>query len=219
MENTPITYLLIIVNGIFTFIGFSNPGFYSKFLFHTGSIRYQNEYHRLLTSGFLHADWSHLLFNMFSLFYFCRVSESLLGSASTAIIYIGSLVAGNVIAYALHYNNNDYRAVGASGAVSGIIFSGVLLMPNSQIGIIFFPIPMPAWVYALIYVSFSMYGMRFGRDNIGHEAHLGGALGGLLLTAVFLPEIISTEPILFLGLIVPCIAVLVWGATRSNNIS
>jgi len=218
MENISLTILLIVSNGIITLIGFSNPSFYSKLLFHIGSIRHHNEYYRLFTSGFLHADWSHLLFNMFSLFYFCRVSESLLGSTSTALIYGGSLLAGNLITYLLQYNQDEYRAVGASGAVSGVIFSGILLMLNSQIGIMFFPIPMPAWVYALVYVGFSMYGMRFGRDNIGHEAHLGGALGGLLLTAVVLPEIIFIEPLLMLGLTIPCIGVLLWEAIKKNAI-
>jgi membrane associated rhomboid family serine protease len=214
MKEFPITTALIAANCIMTIWGFSNPRLYSQFLFHTGSIRHHKEYYRLVTSGFLHADWAHLLFNMVSLFYFSRESEIMLGSIETVIIYVGSLITGNLVALMLHYGNDNYRAVGASGAVSGIIFSGVLLLPNSKIGMILFPIMMPAWLYALIYIGFSIYGMRSKRDNIGHEAHLGGALGGVLLTVLLLPELIAHEPLLLCALILPCVGVLVWSVLR-----
>ncbi len=218
MDSIAITLLLIAANSIVTFIGFSNQQVYSKLLFHTGSIRHYNEYYRLITSGFLHADWAHLLFNMVSLFSFCRSSEQMLGSVPTLIIYFGSLISGNLVALLIHSNNDDYRAVGASGAVSGIIFSGILLMPDSRIIVPLFPVPMPAWVYALIYIGFSMYGMRSGKDNIGHEAHLGGALGGIILTVAILPEIIAVEPILLAALTIPCIGVLAWETLRRNKV-
>ncbi|MBI3257950.1 MAG: rhomboid family intramembrane serine protease [Ignavibacteriae bacterium] len=214
MDFPPITSLLVVVNGIFTYMGFTNPQVYAKYLFHTGSIRHNNEYYRLVTSGFLHADWAHLLFNMFSLFSFCRVSEGIIGPIPTLIIYIGSLIIGNLITLMVNYRNDDYHAVGASGAVSGMIFSGVLLMPDSRMGLLLFPVMMPAWVFALVYIGFSMYGMKSGRDNIGHEAHLGGALGGVLLTVAIFPEIIAMEPLLFAALVIPCVGVLAWGALR-----
>ncbi len=217
MEFLSVTILLIAVNVVFTFIGFSNSQFYARFLFHIGSIRHHNQYHRLVTSGFLHADWAHLLFNMYSLYLFSRSTEAEIGSIPVIIIYMGSLVIGNLITLMVNYRNDDYHAVGASGAVSGMVFASVLLFPDSRMGLMLFPVMMPAWVFALVYIGFSMFGMRSGKDNIGHEAHLGGALGGVLLTIAIVPDYVNLGPLGIIGIIGLCAGVLGWGALHRRG--
>lgn len=146
----------------------------------------------MLTSAFLHVDIMHLFFNLFTLFSFGRVLETIFvksfgfasGSIYFVLIYFISLLSGSVLTVIFHYKNPGYLAVGASGAVSGIIFSYIIFFPTSTIG--FFFVPMPAFVFALLYVGVSVYGMKTKMGNIGHEAHLGGAVGGVLATLILI---------------------------------
>ncbi len=137
---------------------------------------------------------------------------------STLFIYFGSLIGGNVAAYYSHKDQDDYRAVGASGAVSGIMFSAILLYPEGKIALMLFPIPMPSWVFAIFYIGYSMYGMRASHDNIGHEAHLGGAMSGLLLTLLLLPQLLFLEPLLISALVIPCIGFFVWSLSQKKKL-
>ncbi|MBK9247401.1 MAG: rhomboid family intramembrane serine protease [Ignavibacteria bacterium] len=210
--------LLIGANLIVTVICFSNRALYENLLFSIGHIRHNREYYRFLTSGFLHADWTHLIFNMISLFSFIGICAEVFGTTSTLLIYFGSLVGGNVAAYFSNKEQDDYRAVGASGAVSGIMFSSILLFPEGKIALMLFPIPMPSWVFAIFYIGYSMYGMRASQDNIGHEAHLGGAMTGLLLTLLLLPQLLFLEPLLIAALVIPCIGFFVWSLSQKNKL-
>lgn len=209
--------LLIGINVLVTILCFSNRALYENFLFSIGHIRHYKEYYRFLTSGFIHADWSHLLFNMISLYSFIDVITSIFGPISTIFIYIGSLLGGNIAAFYSHKDNDEYRAVGASGAVSGIMFSSILLYPEGKIMLMLFPVPMPSWVFALFYIGYSIYGMRSRHDNIGHEAHLGGAMSGLLLTLYLAPKLLELQPLLIAALTLPCLGFLVWSFTQKNK--
>lgn len=196
-----LTAAILIGNIVFSYQGFKNLSFQEKFLLHVRSIVVNKEYHRYFTSGFLHADWTHLIFNMMSFWFFANNVGMSFGPFPFMAIYVGSLLVGNLLAVQLNKSNFNYRALGASGAVAGIIFSSILVNPYQTI-LIFF-IPMPAWLFAIGYVLFSIYGIKKQNDRIGHEAHLGGAITGVLLSVLFQPEIMMQHTWLFLALILP----------------
>src|SRR5664279_1898625 len=177
MTNTGIiTLILIIVNIAFSYKGFTNETFFEGYKFEVDRILINKDYKRLVTSGFLHVSWTHLILNMFSLYAFSGSIESDLGGLQFLLIYFVSLVGGNLLCLFIHRNHGDYSAVGASGAVSGIIFASIALYPGMGIGFFGLPFSIPGWLYGILYVLYSIYGIKSGKDNIGHEAHLGGAL-------------------------------------------
>lgn len=160
----------------FSYKGFTDVSFFRKFEFHIGSIR-AGEQIRMISSAFLHADWGHLFFNMLTLYMFAPVIVVYFGSFSFLMIYIGSLLCGSLLTLYFHQNDYNYRAIGASGAVTGIIFSAILLEKGMYIfGFI------PGYIYGFLYLLSSIYGMKSKRDNIGHTAHFGGAIGGYIIT-------------------------------------
>src|SRR5690606_16232497 len=164
-------------------------------------------------SGFLHVDWTHLLFNMFSFYSFSISLERYLGSVEVAVIYFASLFGGDLLAMFIHRNHPNYRAVGASGAVSGIIFAAIAIFPGIQVSIFLIPIGIPGWLFGACYVLYSMYGIRSSAGNIGHEAHLGGALVGLLTAILLVPEVLvgNTLPVVLIGVLcVVFITLVVW---------
>jgi membrane associated rhomboid family serine protease len=138
---------------------------------------------------------------MMSFWFFANSVGMAFGPFPFMAIYVGALLVGNLLAVQLNKSNFNYRALGASGAVAGIIFSSILVNPYQTI-LIFF-IPMPAWMFAIAYVLFSIYGIKKQNDHIGHEAHLGGAITGILLAILFQPELMIEHTWLFLALILP----------------
>jgi membrane associated rhomboid family serine protease len=189
--------IIILANITISIQGFNNPAAFESGTFQVGKVLQGKEYQRLLTSGFLHVSWPHLFFNMLSLYFFAGHIEAYLGPLKFLLIYVGSLLGGNLLALFIHRNDSHYRAVGASGAVSGVIFAAIALFPGMELGLLFIPIPFPAWAFGLGFVLYSIYGIRAQRDNIGHEAHLGGAIVGLLIAVALLPQmlLINTLPI------------------------
>jgi membrane associated rhomboid family serine protease len=197
------TVVLIIANGIFSFRGFSNRLFLDRYLFHVGSILERRQYYRLLTAGFLHANIPHLAFNMLALYSFSQGIGRVVGIIDFVLIYFGSLVAGNLLALQIHRNNSGYRALGASGAVSGVIFSSILMYPHGSIAFIFFPIGIPSWLFGIAFILISIYGIRTGLGNLGHEAHLGGAIAGVLISIILEPGLLAARIWLVLALTAP----------------
>lgn len=206
LMDAKITLLLIIANAIISILGFSNQTFLERYLFNVGDIQRKKQYERLLTSGFLHVDFMHLTFNMFTLYFFGSFLETRiqLPAYQYIIIYFASLLAGNILAYFLNKNKPNYSAVGASGAVSGILFATIAMKPDLTLGI-FFIIPMPAWLYGIGFILFSIYGIKNKSGNIGHEAHLGGALLGVLSMVAFYPELLERNYWVILGTTIPAI--------------
>lgn len=198
-----VTIILIAANVLISYKGFSDPAFFERNLFEVGKVLRNKEYGRLFMSGFLHVDWTHLLFNMFSLYTFSISLERYLGPVSVAIIYFASLFGGDLLALFIHRNHPAYRAVGASGAVSGIIFAAIAIFPGIQVSIFLIPIGIPGWIFGACYVLYSMYGIRSSVGNIGHEAHLGGALVGLLTAIALVPAVLTenTLPVVLIGLL------------------
>ena len=154
----------------------------------------KRQYRRLITSAFVHVGAGHLFFNMITLYFFGRPMESILGSGPFLALYFGSALAAHGLSVALYRNSETYSAVGASGAISGVLFGYCLFAPLQPIYIAFVPIGIPAALFAVGYVAVSMYAMRRSRSEgggIAHEAHLGGALGGLALTIAMKPQAVE----------------------------
>lgn len=198
---------IIVVNILISYKGFNDLSFFRKYEFHIGSIR-TGEQIRLLSSGFLHADMTHLIFNMLTLWFFAPVVISYLGSFSFILVYFGSLIFGSLLTVLFHKNDYGYRAVGASGAVTGVLYSAILLQPDMMLGI-FFIIPMPAYIFGILYLLYSIYGMKAKNDNIGHTAHFGGAVGGYLITLVNEPQLLVDHAFMAVLLAIPIIILFV----------
>jgi membrane associated rhomboid family serine protease len=198
---------IIVVNVLISYKGFNDLTFFRKYEFHVGSIR-SGEQIRMLSSGFLHADMTHLIFNMLTLWFFAPVVISYVGDFSFVLVYFGSLIFGSLLTMVFHKNDYNYRAVGASGAVTGVLYSAILLKPDMMLGI-FFIIPMPAYIFGILYLLYSIYGMKAKNDNIGHTAHFGGAVGGYLITLLMDPSLIVNHTLMVVLLAIPIIILFV----------
>lgn len=202
------TVLLFII-GLTTYKGFTDREYYDRYVFHIDQILIGRQWDRLISSGFLHGSWLHFGFNMIALLAFSWSLEIALGVAKYLVIYAGSLVGGNLLALYIHRFHGDYRAVGASGAISGIIFAAIILFPDIKISLILIPIGIPSWLFGIAFVLISVLGIKSQRDNIGHDAHLGGAIVGVLLTIALHPHVIWTSWWLISLLLLPTTAFLI----------
>ena len=198
------TAILIAANAIISFKGFKDFAFFEKYKFNVAGIQ-RGEQIRMFSSGFLHVDTMHLIFNMFTLFFFANVVIGGVGVAKFIIIYLASLIVGNLLSFYFHKNEYHYSAVGASGAVTGILYSAILLYPNMGLYLFFIPIAIPAWIFGLVYLLYSIYGMRKRLGNIGHDAHFGGAIAGYALTLLFVPSLFETSLWIILVLAIPIV--------------
>ena len=207
--------ILIITNVLVSMKGFNDYSFLDKYKFQVGKVL-SGEKIRTLTSGFLHVDWMHLGFNMYALYLFGAIVVGFLGIPYFLIIYFGSLLAGSL--YSLHYHKNEtyYSAVGASGAVSGIVYASILLYPAMELYLFFIPIPIPGYIFGVGYLLYSIYGMKKQVGNVGHSAHLGGAIGGFAITLLLNPSLFITNKILVIALGVPIVLLLLFGDKLKN---
>lgn len=196
---------IIAANVIFSYKGFEDVYFFRKYEFHVGSIR-AGEQIRMISSGFLHVDIPHLIFNMLTLYFFAPYVYENLSNFSFLLVYFGSLIFGSLLTLIMHKNDYSYRAVGASGAVTGILYSAILLDPNIRIGLIFIPfVHISGYIFGIIYLLYSIYGMKSKSDNIGHTAHFGGAIGGYLITLLKEPSIVTERTFLVVVLAIPIV--------------
>ncbi|NDP26801.1 MAG: rhomboid family intramembrane serine protease [Flavobacterium sp.] len=199
---------IIAATILFSYKGFNDLLFFRKYEFHIGSIR-AGEQIRMISSGFLHADWGHLFFNMFTLYMFAPVVINYFGSFSFLLIYMASLVFGSLLTLLMHKNDYNYRAIGASGAVTGILYSAILIDPSMSLYLFFIPIPIPAYLFGIGYLLYSIYGMKAKNDNIGHTAHFGGAIGGYLITIIKEPTMLVDNTAMVLLLAIPIVILFV----------
>ena len=199
---------ILLANVLFSFKGFNDLSFFRKYEFHIGSIR-AGEQIRMFSSAFLHADLMHLAFNMYTLYIFSPVVFGALGNFSFLSIYLVSLLSGSLLTLYFHKDDYNYRAIGASGAVTGVLYSAILLEPNMGLYLFFIPIAIPAYIFGIGYLSYSIYGMKAKNDNIGHTAHFGGAIGGFVFTLIREPALLTENPLMVMLLIIPIVVLFV----------
>ena len=208
----PVTLIIIAANVIMSLRGFNDYGFFEKYKFNIAGIR-RGENVRMVSSGFLHVDFTHLLFNMLTLYFFANVVIVNVGVLRFALIYLASLLVGNLLSFYFHKDEYHYSAVGASGAVTGILYSAILFYPDMGLYLFFIPIPIPAWIFGLLYLLYSIYGMKNRVGNIGHDAHFGGAIAGYILTILFSPELLQNNLWIVLVLAIPIVLLFVLNKT------
>jgi membrane associated rhomboid family serine protease len=186
------TIVIIAANILISLKGFGDFSFFEKYKFNIAGIR-RGEQIRMFSSGFLHVDYSHLLFNMLTLYFFANVVIGAVGVPKFVLIYVASLIVGNLLSFYFHKDEYHYSAVGASGAVTGVLYAAILFYPDMGLFLFFIPIPIPAWIFGILYLLYSIYGMRSRHGNIGHDAHFGGAIAGYLLTIAFVPSLLESS--------------------------
>lgn len=189
---TPVNLLLIAITALVSWMAFNNRVLHDRLILWPPAVDRNRQYDRLATYGFIHADWMHLIFNMFTLFFFGgqieTVMVALTGSYLTyPAFYLAALVVSILPSYLKNQKNPNYRSLGASGAVSAVLFAFILLSPWTKIFVLF--IPAPAILYAVFYVGYSIWMERRGGDNINHNAHLAGAAFGVIFMLAMRPEI------------------------------
>jgi membrane associated rhomboid family serine protease len=204
------TYLIILGTCVFSYLGFKSSAVEEKYIFNPESILAWKEYYRLGTSGFLHSGWNHLILNMLSLYWFGGPIESEFGKANFLLVYFGAIIGGNLLSLYVH-RHHDYRAYGASGGVCGLIFANILMFPGRSFPIYPLPIWVPGWLYGIGFMILSFYAMKANnRGNIGHDAHLGGAIVGFLIATALHPEFVKYEPWVFAGILFTSVLMLIY---------
>lgn len=193
MEGSISTLVLIAVTCLVSFAAFGNPRLLDALIFWPPAVTRKHDYSRFLSYGFVHGDFKHLLFNMITLYFFGRVIEgfvnSELGPFGFGLFYLLGLIASILPTYFQHRNDENYRSLGASGAVSAVLFAFILFQPWAMIYVFF--LPLPAIVYAVLYVGYTIWANRRGGDRINHSAHLWGAAYGVAFVLVLKPEVLS----------------------------
>lgn len=190
LQHTPVASIIFVFTIITSIYAFNDPGLFGKFMLHPYSVSRRHKVYTLITSGLIHADWMHLIFNMVTFFSFAFTLESRIGSLNFGILYFVSLIASDIPSVIKHKNDMWYNSLGASGAISAVLFSYILFVPFSTLYI--FPIPFGIWsiVFGPLYLTYCVYASRQSRDNINHDAHFFGAIAGIIITIILIPGVI-----------------------------
>lgn len=197
------TIIAIGLNVLISLKGFKDHAFFDRYKFTVRDIK-NGEKIRIFSAGFLHVDMTHLLVNMLTLYFFADVIIYQMGELQFAAIYMGSLILGNLFSFYFHKDEPQYAAVGASGAVMGVLYAAILLNPDMMLGL-YFIIPIPAYVFGIGYLLYSIYGMRKRIGNVGHDAHFGGAMGGYFITLLLEPWVFEAHMMMTILLAIPLV--------------
>jgi membrane associated rhomboid family serine protease len=209
-ETGIVAVILILINLLFTYQGLRSQVYFDRFKFDVDQLLIHKDYKRIVTSGFLHLGWMHFATNMYTLYAFSGSIENYLGAIPFIILYFASLIGSNLFSIFVHRNHGDYSAVGASGAVSGIVFASIVLFLGMELGFLFLPIHIPVWLFGLVYVLYTIYGVKSNRGNIGHEAHLGGLVIGVLIALIMEPSAIVHNTFTVLTILISAIGFIVF---------
>ncbi len=193
--NLSITVVIVVVTSIVSWLAFNNRALLERLILWPPAVDRHKQYDRLITHGFIHADFGHLLFNMITLFFFGRAVEQVfvarIGAIGFVLFYLSAIVVAILPTYLRHRHDPEYRSLGASGAVSAALFAFILMAPWSGIYLFLIPIPIPAIVFAVLYIGYSIWMDRRGGDNINHSAHLWGAAYGVIFALVIEPRLLG----------------------------
>ena len=196
MEQYPITALLIIITGVISYTAWQRPKLLDALIFHPYTLAREGQWYRSISSGFIHANWMHLIFNLYVFWIFGMYVEAWfaavfgqMGHLLYLLMYIGALAFSELPSFQRHRDNSAYRSLGASGAVSAVVFGYILLKPTGLL-YLFFAIPIPAVAFGILYLFYSYYMDKRGMDNIGHSAHFFGALFGIIFMVAIQPGLV-----------------------------
>lgn len=187
----PVASIIFVFTIITSLYAFYDNSVYGKFMLHPYTVARGNKVYTLITSGLIHGDWMHLFFNMFTFYAFAFTLEGLLGSWQFGLLYFVSLILSDLPTIFKNKDNFNYNSLGASGAISAVLFSFILFRPLSSLYIFPLPFGIPAILFGVLYLVYCAYASRHSRDNINHDAHFFGALTGLIFTIIFVPGILQ----------------------------
>ena len=188
LQGTPVAAVIMGVTILTSLLVMnSRQDLYRALILHPWSLVREKTWHTLITSGLIHGNVGHLLFNMFTFYFFAFPLERFMGSWRFAVLYVVSLLLSDISTIVKHRNNKDYYCLGASGAVSAVVFSCIIYAPHASIYLMFIPIPIPAPLFGVLYLAYCYYAAKRGRGHINHDAHMWGAVSGLVLTALLDP--------------------------------
>lgn len=189
-----ISLFIIIITAVISFVAFNDQNLFDKLKFNAFDIKHNRQAYRFFTHAFVHADWMHLIVNMYVLWTFSEVVITFFkyyfGSKASyyfILLYIGGIIFSSLFDFFKHKNNVSYNAVGASGAVASVVFASIILHPGASIYFFFIPIGIPASIFGLIYLIYSAYMAKKANDNIGHNAHFWGSIFGIIYTIILNP--------------------------------
>ncbi|WP_156126194.1 rhomboid family intramembrane serine protease [Hymenobacter sp. DG25B] len=191
------TLVLTLLTAAISVYAWSNHQLLESWILSPYKVKRQSEWYRFLTSGFLHADWMHLIFNMLAFYSFSPIVEGVFvgqfgttwGLLAFLLLYLGGIILSDIPTYMRHRDDRDYRSLGASGGVASVIFASVLFQPTAGIRIFPLPFDIPGFIFGFLYLGYSYYMGRKRGDNINHDAHFYGALYGVVLTLALIPEV------------------------------
>lgn len=211
-----VTIIIIAITSVVTLLGFNNEDLFRKYMFNTYMVLKEKQWYRIISSALLHGDFGHLIFNMYTLYAFSGVIISILGVPAYLLIYVLSIIGGGLLSLLMHRKNPNYNAIGASGGVVGILYAAIALYPDMTLGL-FFVIPMKGWVFGVLYLLYSVYGMRNEIGNIGHDAHFGGAITGLIISIIFVPQILLVNGLYIALMLIPIAILIGLNYTRKKS--
>ncbi|WP_338762791.1 rhomboid family intramembrane serine protease [Bernardetia sp. ABR2-2B] len=197
--NISVSLAILVITIIISVLGFNNPELQAKLLHNPFLANKRKQYHRLLSSGFIHNGWAHLGFNMLTFFFFGGVVEQVFiksyGNIWGAVIFLGvylvAIIVSDLPSFFKYKDMPAYSSLGASGGVSAIVFASILFQPTEKLFLLLIPIPIPAFVLGTLYVIYSYYQSKNSSDNINHSAHLYGAVFGFVISAILIPSAVT----------------------------
>jgi len=192
IRDTPVASAIFAITLAISLLAFNSDELYERFILHPYSVAQGKRVYTLVTSGLIHKDLSHLFFNMFSYYFFAFNLERAIGHWQFALLYIASLILSDMPTVVKHKNDYWYHSLGASGAISAVVFSQILFSPMDGMYIVLIPIPIPAIVFGILYLIYCAYASRRGMDNINHDAHFYGAVCGIIITISLYPMVVPS---------------------------
>ncbi|MET3977980.1 membrane associated rhomboid family serine protease [Mucilaginibacter sp. UYP25] len=188
---SPVASIIFVITMATSLWAFSNENIYGEFILNPYNVSRGHKVYTVITSGLIHKDWNHLFFNMLSYYFFAFQLESMLGHWQFGLLYVLSLILSDLPSIQKHKDNIWYNSLGASGAISAVIFSFIMFNPKAQMGLMFIPIPIPAWIFGILYLVYCHFASKHARDNVNHDAHLYGAVSGVVITFALHHDVIN----------------------------
>jgi membrane associated rhomboid family serine protease len=188
LHYAPVASVIFGITIASSLLAFYNDELYDRMILNPYHVSKGSEIYTLLTSGFIHKDWMHLIFNMMTYYFFAFQLEAIIGHWQFALLYIVSLVLSDLPTVYKNRENFWYRSLGASGAISAVVFSAIMFDPTAKMGLLLIPIQIPAIIFGALYLVYCVYASRRSSDGINHDAHFYGALCGIILTVILIPQ-------------------------------